>query len=174
MFYFHLQVEQHFLHAGKYDSNKRFVVSVCKHKCGSKHDTPQIFPEEWLHINKLVSILEPFEEVTINMSESTTSISSVISRIYILKHSLQLQESKPDTNEQLNSRFTIEKLNSRFVDLYFNNYFLIAIYLDPRYKTKFFNEVNLKHVESELISLLDSTDNSVNHAEGKDAEAPGK
>ena len=69
---------------------------------------------------------------------------------------------------------TIEQLNSRFADLYFNNSILIATYLDPCYKMKFFNEVNIKHVESELISLLDSTDNTVNHAEGKDVEAPAK
>ena len=65
----------------------------------SKHNIPQIFPEEWLHISKLVSILEPFEEVTRNMTKNTTNISSVIPLIYILKHSLQLEESKPDTNE---------------------------------------------------------------------------
>ena len=60
------------------------------------------------------------------------------------------------------------------MDLYFNNYFLSATYLDPRNKTKFLNEVNIKHVESELVSLLDSTDNSVNHAQGRDVEAPAK
>ena len=39
---------------------------------------------------------------------------------------------------------------------------------------KFFNEVNIKLVESESVSLLDNTGNSVNLAEGKDVEAPAK
>ena len=87
------------------------------------HNNPQVFPEELLHISKLVSILEHFMEVTRNMSESPTSISSIVPLIYILNHSSQLEESKPDTNEIFKTAIkdTIEPLYSRFADLYFKN-----------------------------------------------------
>lgn len=145
--------------------------SLCLY--ASKHNIPQISPEEWLHLNKLVSILQPFEEISRNMSDSNTSISSVIPLIHILKHTLQLEDNKPDTNETFKTtiKCTIEQLNSRFGDLHFNNFFAIATYLDPRYKTKFFNEVVKEKIESELISLLDSIDNSANQAEGTEAPA---
>lgn len=60
---------------------------------------------------------------------------------------------------------TIDQLNSRFGDLHYNNFFTIATYLDPRYKTKFFNEVVKEKLESTLISLLHDDGNKSAHEE---------
>lgn len=134
--------------------------SLCLY--ASKHNIPQISPEEWLQLKKIVTILQPFEEITRNMSDNNTSISSVIPLIHTLKHALQIEENKPDTNERFKSiiKCTMDQLNSRFGDLYSNNYFAIATYLDPRYKMKFFNEVTKEMIESKLISLLDDGNKS--------------
>lgn len=121
-----------------------------------KHDIPQISPQEWLQLKKIVSLLQPFEEITRNMSDSNTSISSVIPLIHTLKHTLQIEYNKPDTNDNFKAliKSTIDQLNSRFGELHLNNFYSIATYLDPRYKTKFFNEVTKEKVVSEIITLL--------------------
>lgn len=82
-----------------------------------------------------MTILQPFEEITQNMSDSNTNISSVIPLIHTLKHTLQIEDNKPDANERFKSiiKCTTNQLNSRFGDLYSNNCFAIATYLDPRY-----------------------------------------
>lgn len=77
------------------------------------------------------------------MSDNNTSISSVIPLIHTLKYTLHTEGSKQDTNKKFKSiiKCTVDQLNSKFGDHQSNNFFAIATYLDPRYETKFFNEV---------------------------------
>lgn len=134
----------------------RIQDSLCLYAC--KHNISQLSPEEWLQLKKIVTILQPFEEITRNMSDNNTSISSVIPLIHTLKYTLNTEGSKQDTNEQFKSiiKCTVDQLNSKFGDLHSNNFFAIATYLDPRYKTKFFNEVVKEKIETEIMSLFDA------------------
>lgn len=145
--------------------------SLCLY--ASKHNIPQISPEEWLQLKKIVTILCPFEEITRNLSDSNTSISSVIPLIHILKHTLQIEDNKPDTHDRFKIiiKCTLDQLNSRFGDLHLNMFFAIATYLDPRYKTKFFDEVIKERIESELLTLRDDGNKSANDVENMDASA---
>ncbi|KAL3281609.1 hypothetical protein HHI36_004815 [Cryptolaemus montrouzieri] len=96
-----------------------------------KHKISQLSSEEWLQLKKMVTVLKPFKEITQNMSDSNTSISSINPPM----HTLHTEHSKQDTNEKIESimKCTIDQSNSRFVDLQSNNFFTIATYLDPRY-----------------------------------------
>lgn len=137
--------------------------SLCLY--AGKHNIPQISPLEWLQLKKIVALLQPFEEITRNMSDSSTSISSVIPLIHTLKHTLQIENNKPDTNENFKAliKSTTDQLNSRFGELHLNNFYAIATYLDPRYKTNFFNEVTKEKVLSEIITLLcDNVEANIN------------
>lgn len=146
--------------------------SICLY--ASKHSIPQITPEEWLYLNKLVAILSPFEEITRNLSDAKTSISSVIPLIYVLKRTLQGEKEKSDTNQGFQSiiQKLIENINSRFCDLSSNTLFSLATYLDPRYKLKFFDEINKEQVQSELIRLLTIHDSNMTSGVG-DHETSG-
>lgn len=128
--------------------------SICLY--ASKHNIPQISPEEWLYLNKIVAMLTPFEEITRNFSDTKTCISSVIPLIHVLKHTLQVEKDKPDTRQDFKGiiQKVIEDINSRFCDLPSNTLYSLATYLDPRYKLKFFNEIIKEQVQSELIRLL--------------------
>ncbi|RVE41085.1 hypothetical protein evm_014266 [Chilo suppressalis] len=145
----------------------RIQDSLCLY--ASKHNISQLSPEEWLQLKKIVTILQPFEEITRNMSDNNTSISSVIPLIHTLKYTLRLhtEGNKQDTNEKFKSiiKSTIDQLNSRFSDLQSNNFFAIATYLDPRYKTNFFNEVAKQNIETEIMSIFDAADTSKNEAD---------
>ncbi|KAF9409272.1 hypothetical protein HW555_011307 [Spodoptera exigua] len=125
--------------------------SLCLYAC--KHNISQLSPEEWLQLKKIVTIIQPFEEITQNMSDNNASISSVIPLIHTLKYALQTEASKQDTNEKFKSiiKCTVDQLNSKF---------------DPRYKTKIFNEVVEEKIETEIMSLFDAVaDTSKNEAD---------
>ncbi|XP_013145332.1 PREDICTED: zinc finger BED domain-containing protein 4 [Papilio polytes] len=128
--------------------------SLCLY--ASKHNIPQISPEEWSSLNKIVSILTPFEEIRNSLIDTKTCISSVIPMVYVLKHTLKQEKDKPDTNQVFETLISelIDELNSRFSDLSTNTLYSLATYLDPRYKLKFFNEIDKVTVQSELLHLL--------------------
>lgn len=65
----------------------------------SANPIAMISPEDWMNIQKFVQLMQPFEEITRNLSSSQISISSVIPLIQVLKTTLQQEESKPNTSE---------------------------------------------------------------------------
>jgi hypothetical protein len=110
-----------------------------------------ISPEDWINVQKFVQIMQPFEEITRNLSNSQVSISSVIPLIEVLMITLQQEETKPDTSEQFQNftRKLRDELNSstRFGDLMKDDKYTIATYL-------FFNNVVTEQVESKILNLI--------------------
>ncbi|KAH0815081.1 hypothetical protein GEV33_007710 [Tenebrio molitor] len=124
----------------------------------SANPIAMISPEDWINVQKFLQIMQPFEEITRNLSNSQVSISSVIPLIEVLMTTLQQEETKPDTSEQFQNftRKLRDELNSstRFGDLMKDDKYTIATYLDPRYKSKFFNNVVTEQVESKILNLI--------------------
>lgn len=135
--------------------------SLCLYAC--KFNIYQLSPEEWLQLKKLVTILQPFEEITRNMSDNNTSISSVIPLIHTLKHTLLTEGSKHDTNEKFNKMY-LQPIKFKIWRPSIKHFFTIATYLDPRYKT---------NIETELLSLLDDTEyTDTSKNEGQNIDVP--
>lgn len=135
--------------------------SLCLYAC--KFNIYQLSPEEWLQLKKLVTILQPFEEITRNMSDNNTSISSVIPLIHTLKHTLLTEGSKHDTNEKFNKMY-LQPIKFKIWRPSIKHFFTIATYLDPRYKT---------NIETELLSLLDDTEyTDTSKSEGQNIDVP--
>lgn len=124
----------------------------------STYNKITISTDEWLDMEKCIVVLKPFEEITRELSSTKILISSVIPLIHVLKSTLQEEEYKTDTSAILKRiiRKLINELNSRFGELYNNNLFAIATYLDPRYKLKFFSDILKEQVQSDLICLINS------------------
>lgn len=123
----------------------------------SQHpNLPQLTPNDWLQLESYVKILKPFEEVTKSMSSNEACISSVIPLIHVLTRTMQifLREDNNDQNCKNLVQKLIEEINNRFSEIHNNNIYAISTYLDPKYKTKFFNEITKERVESELITYL--------------------
>lgn len=126
----------------------------------SQHtNLPQLAPNDWLQLEKCAKILKPFDEVTKTMSSSEASISSVIPLIHVLTCSMQnflradyINYMEDQASRNIIQKF-IEEIANRFGELHNNNIYGIATYLDPKYKTKFFNEITKERVESEIITL---------------------
>ncbi|CAG5012341.1 unnamed protein product [Parnassius apollo] len=102
-------------------------------------------------------MLKPFEEATKTMSSSEACISSVIPLIHVLTCTLEnlLRQNINNTDQTCGNTIQklIEEITNRFGDLHNNKIYTIATYLDPKYTTKFFNEITKESIESELISL---------------------
>lgn len=122
----------------------------------SANPIAMISPEDWMNIKKIVQLMQPFEEITRNLSSSQVSISSVIPLIQVLMATLQQEETKPDTSEQF-KKFTTKlrdelKTCARFGNLVEDDKYTIATYLDPRYKSHFFTSIITEQVESKLLN----------------------
>lgn len=140
-----------------------------------------ISPEDWMNIQKYVQLMQPFEEITRNLSSSQISISSVIPLIQVALTTLQQEETKPTTSEQV-INFTTklrDELNSsvRFGNLVEDDKYTIATYLDPRYKSHFFTSVVAEQVESKLLNVTVTAIRSIrtrqsNSIQDDDAPSP--
>ncbi|GBP80872.1 Zinc finger BED domain-containing protein 1 [Eumeta japonica] len=124
-----------------------------------------ILPEDWMNIQKFVQLIQPFVEITRNVSNSQVSISLVIPLIQGLVTTLQQAETKPDTSEQL-KKFTTklrDELNAsaRFGNLVEDGKYTIATYLDPRCKLHFFTSIVAEQVESKLLNATINTIKSI-------------
>ncbi|KAJ8718316.1 hypothetical protein PYW08_002553 [Mythimna loreyi] len=138
--------------------------SICLYS--SNYNIPQFTSREWWCLSKLLAILKPFEEITRKFSEKQSCLSSVIPLIHALKHALQTEMEKSDTNLCFKDMIKklLEDINVKFGDLSNNTLYSLATYLDPRYKSKFFSEVTKKQVQSELLRLLTLHDLSLESA----------
>nr|CAI5864400.1 unnamed protein product [Callosobruchus analis] len=127
----------------------------------SENPIAMISTKDWMNIQKFVQLMQPFEEITRNLSSSQISISSVIPLIQVLKTTLQQEETKPNTSEQFINFITKlhDELDSsvRFGNLVEDDKHTIATYLDPRYKSHFFTSVIAEQVESKLLNMTINT-----------------
>lgn len=105
-----------------------------------------------------MDLLRFFEEGTRELSNSNTMISSVIPLIHILTKKLDQELSKPDNSDAIRQLVTTIKTNicDKFLDINNNFLFAISTYLDPRYKSKFFNELSKDRVECEILRLVNN------------------
>ncbi|CAH2009439.1 unnamed protein product [Acanthoscelides obtectus] len=128
----------------------------------SQHpNLPQLVPSDWVKLETCTRILKPFEEVTKSLSSTEACISSVIPLIHVLVCAMQnfLTEDNIGNDQDCKNviQKLIEEINNRFGELHNNNLYAISTYLDPKYKTKFFNEITKERIELALLTVLTST-----------------
>ncbi|XP_045508536.1 zinc finger BED domain-containing protein 4-like [Colias croceus] len=117
---------------------------------------PQLVPSDWLKLENCAKILKPFEEVTKTLSSTDASISSVIPLIHVLTCTMQKHLREDNIGNDQDCKNVTQKLigeiNNRFGELHNNNLYAISTYLDPKYKTKFFNEITKERIELALLT----------------------
>ncbi|XP_046963301.1 zinc finger BED domain-containing protein 4-like [Vanessa cardui] len=123
----------------------------------SQHpNLPQLVPSDWLKLENCTKILKPFEEVTKSLSSTEACISSVIPLIHVLICTMQnfMREANISNDQDCKNviQKLIEEINNRFGELHNNNLYAISTYLDPKYKTNFFNKITKERIELALIT----------------------
>lgn len=115
-----------------------------------------ILPEEWKIIECCVELLTPFEETTRELSSSHTLISSVIPIIEILAKKLDDYLTRSQDTDPIRLAVTTLKteVSAKFsTSLEENNLYVIATYLDPRYKHKFFTPVTEEKIKDDILKM---------------------
>lgn len=94
---------------------------------------------QWELVNNLVTLLKPFEEITKLASAEDSIISEVIPLVSTLKAYLS-QESQSFFGIGTLKDELQNNLHKRFHEIFGKDHLLIATFLDPRFKSKFFNQ----------------------------------
>ncbi|XP_022823853.1 zinc finger BED domain-containing protein 4-like [Spodoptera litura] len=118
-----------------------------------------ILPEEWKIIECLVDLLKPFEEATRELSSSQTLISSVISIIRMLTQKVSDYLAATPVSPIYHAATTLKaEISGKFSTLLEeDNLYVIATYLDPRYKNKFFTSVSEERIKEEILKICRNT-----------------
>nr|XP_039247688.1 zinc finger BED domain-containing protein 4-like [Styela clava] len=98
---------------------------------------------DWEIGEKLIATLKPFDDITLEVSKATASISIIIPSVNVLK--MLLESVGPSTRGIQTMRTELlDGLNRRFSSLYECRQVVIACLLDPRYKDRPFTDVSAK------------------------------
>ncbi|GBP37567.1 Zinc finger BED domain-containing protein 4 [Eumeta japonica] len=118
---------------------------------------PQLTSEEWMLIDKVITLLRPFEEVTKELSAADVSVSSLIPLIASLERILNDFDS---TDELIGDTTAVlkQELFNKFSFLENEVLFITATFNDPRSKVIFFlNTLTKERVIRHILELLEDS-----------------
>ncbi|KAH8305456.1 hypothetical protein KR018_006125, partial [Drosophila ironensis] len=116
----------------------------------------QIYPDEWTDIDLCNKVMQPCEEIMRIWSDPSTSASSVIPLVAALRDSLRTDVHNFVSSVTICSfaRKLLEELEMKFSHVTNDIKFVMATYLDPRYKQAFFTEHEENLVANEVLLQL--------------------
>lgn len=136
-------------------------------------DIKPLLPEEWKLIESCIQLLSPFEEATRELSSSHALISSAIPIIQLLENKVDNCLRSPDFYQIRPAVTTLKKeLSTMFSHLVENNLYVIATYLDPRYKHKLLTPVTEKKINEDILMIgrMGNSEN-VSNVHGSESKA---
>lgn len=95
------------------------------------YDIPNLNATQWRLIENMVSILQPFEELTKGISSLKSSVADVIPSISALKRLLE-RESDSDHGVKTSKQTLLEAVVRRFSNTDKEPVYVVATVLDPR------------------------------------------
>ncbi|XP_017041385.1 E3 SUMO-protein ligase ZBED1 [Drosophila ficusphila] len=121
-----------------------------------EYNLVQIYPDEWIDIDLCSKVMQPCEEIIKIWSNPSTTTSSVIPLVAALRDSLRTDVHNYVSSVTICSfaRKLLEELEMKFSHVTSDIRFLMATYLDPRYKQAFFSEREEQLVANEVLLLL--------------------
>ena len=104
---------------------------------GADHDLPvTLTANQWALLEKAITVLAPFEELTRQMSSSTSSAAEVIPSVTVLKR-LLARENEEDTGIKTMKKTLLEAVQKRFKTIENEPLYAVATLLDPRFKDRY-------------------------------------
>ncbi|XP_032592401.1 zinc finger BED domain-containing protein 4 isoform X2 [Drosophila grimshawi] len=115
-----------------------------------------IYPDEWLDIEICNRVVQPIEEIINIWCKTSSTASTVIPLIAALRDSLRTDVHNFVSSVTICSfaRKLLEELESRCAPLTTDIKYLIATYLDPRYKHAFFTQQEMQQITDEVLAQL--------------------
>lgn len=103
---------------------------------------------QWSLMEPLLTLLQPFEEITKKMSSNEAFISEVLPTIVTLKkYLMETTFFGVGTMKDI----LYEQILRRFDAIFKNKYYIISTVLDPRFKIAFFEKDNQEYVKQVII-----------------------
>uniref|UniRef100_A0AAQ5YIA3 BED-type domain-containing protein n=1 Tax=Amphiprion ocellaris TaxID=80972 RepID=A0AAQ5YIA3_AMPOC len=97
--------------------------------------------DQWKLVSNVIDTLAPFEEITLEMSQSDSSISCIIPSIAVLK--MILRAEGPSTRGIKTLRQTmLQRLERRFAKMEDSKILVLSTLLDPRYEANVLSEAS--------------------------------
>ncbi|XP_065109329.1 zinc finger BED domain-containing protein 4-like [Paramisgurnus dabryanus] len=102
-------------------------------------------------LEKIITVLAPFEELTKEVSSSSAFASDVIPSVSVLKRILT-QQNEADEGIKTMKSTLLEAVNRRFRDVESTPLYSVATLLDPRYKDRYFTNAECsRHAKDALL-----------------------
>ncbi|XP_061129317.1 zinc finger BED domain-containing protein 4-like [Syngnathus typhle] len=122
------------------------------------HELPATFTShQWVLIENILSVLDPFEQLTKEISSFDASVADVIPLIAALKRLLS-KEVETDHGVKTIKSTLLESVKRRFTESNDDPLHFIATVLDPRYKDHYL-DVGIKQCAREMIQAAMDADN---------------
>ncbi|XP_026087257.1 zinc finger BED domain-containing protein 4-like [Carassius auratus] len=131
----------------------------------SEHELPDnLTAHQWALLEKVVTVLGPFEELTRKVSSSEAMAADVIPAVTVLQRFLS-RETDDDHGIKTMKGTLAAAVRRRFSDVEEQPLYSIATLLDPRYKNLFFSNTNTAANAKEMLmrELLRSSREEENH-----------
>ena len=108
------------------------------------------YNNDWKNMEKVVKVLEPFEEATKMLSKSSASISQAIVIVTVIIKALSKNED--DWGVRTTKRAMVKALEERFSSMELEEHYSVSTFLDPRYKSYFFRDSETAGRVKEILS----------------------
>lgn len=136
--------------------------------------------KQWSLIEKMTTLLTPFEELTREISSHTASVADVIPSVVALKRYLN-KTVETDTGVKTTKATLLEAVNKRFEYTVSQPLYYLATILDPRYKDRYFEaelkqvakHVLEKEVEKVMVTTTSATDGPTPDTEDAEPDPKG-
>ncbi|XP_021170026.2 zinc finger BED domain-containing protein 4 [Fundulus heteroclitus] len=120
---------------------------------GSEHELPEnLAAHQWALLEKTVVVPAPFEELTRKVSCSDALASDVVPAVTVLLRILN-RETEEDQGIKTMKSTLAAAVKRRFTDMEKIPLYCIATLLDPRYKDRFFSNVNIAMQAKEMLKV---------------------
>ena len=127
--------------------------------CSGNPDCECLSPSQWLHAENILKLLRPFEEITKDISSQKSLISLIIPAIKVLCNFL----SKISIDDPFSAVPTklISSIQQRFITIEETKIYVVATFLDPRFKERCFRNINLENVQSFILEIFTEQSNRI-------------
>ena len=125
--------------------------------CAEHLTVPTLTSHQWTLSETLIGLLQPFHELTKEISANDTTLSMSIPATQMLLHCLS---EASDVGMQGLKVELISSINNRFHFLLSDKIHLISTFIDPRFKSSCMNSVQLKEVKCALKEITSDSEES--------------
>ncbi|XP_039514865.1 zinc finger BED domain-containing protein 4-like [Pimephales promelas] len=149
--------------------DQEFKRPLCA--CAADHNLPATLSANGVCLKKIVTVLEPFEELTRKISSATSTGADVIPAVTVLTR-LLAEENSTDSGIKTMKSTLLQAVSRRFSSIESEPLYAVATLVDARYKDRFFvGEETARSAKALLTQELEQMEQALLRASADEAGA---